>query len=428
MPIQNGNFVKDSSEDLYSRAVTNIRNSFGADTAVSDEDFYGMTARVWAQLELESQNSEEALYFSYFWQTAQGQQLDDLAFPAVRLRASKSSGIAVFNLASGHSGVTIPEMTRLTTDNDISFLTSEEAVASSGDTTIEVNIVSVGIGKGQNVAGNTVLNPDNAITDVDSVTVKENIINGRDAETDTEFRVRHFNSQQRVSSGLFSDFVDETVKNASQDILFTRSYYNNTDTADAFNVPSNGYEMIVRFSTMLQSSREAAARALASVIPPWVSSKSSSNAFTLVSDSGNTYTYYLTIAEIEPAEITYEIDVDDTWTASDEAILKRRIIEYIGGVFTPSSGDSESYDGEINFVGGEVLLPKLEGLVFELLSENRIGGLLRVSSITLVADSKTIGGTSGNTIFALDRDKFFSINNSNITVTASVVSRGSLTA
>ena len=431
MPTTNGVYSLNTEEELYDIAVSIIQDTFGLDTPITPEDFHGMTARVWARFGLNLQYDERKLLSSFFVDEQVGTQLDLGLTPFRRRQGAPSSGIASLtidpaNTSPANTAITIPAKTKINSDT-VKFETVREETIAAGSTTAEINIVSLAQGKNQNLPAGVALHFENPIQGV-TAEVKENIVNGRGVESDNDFRERWKDSQVRLNNGLFEDLVSETVRASSGDVLYSKTYYNNKKRVDSNNVPANGYEVVVRFSSSLEEPKRAAAAAVASIIPPFVSPKASTNPYEFESRNGGRFTYYLKIASLETCNVTYNLDVDSDWSDSDTMILKRRVIQYLGGIWSPAEGDPETYDGLINFVGGKILLPRLNGLVFELFSDRKIQGLLKVNSITCVAGSKTIGGNTNKTILEIDYDKFINLNNDNITINTTVVTEASLEA
>lgn len=194
-------------------------------------------ARQWAA-------SEDA-YYASFYQDAEGEELDKhLALAGYqRKRLRPATGEVEFSRSDpAPDDIPIPAGTVVTTTRTqtrprIPFETTQDAEIAAGQTSMTAPIEALKpwqteldiqwLGEKTNVATNTITRFENAIAGVDSVTNPDptgdtslDYVEGRDRETDPEFRLRYENT---LAEGGVStvDGIRSAVLNESDDIVST---------------------------------------------------------------------------------------------------------------------------------------------------------------------------------------------------------------
>lgn len=187
-------FLVKTYDEILETMIENAGQIFGYEMDLSDNTILGQKLRSTA-VEIATLWQElEGAYYSAFISQAEGQSLDRIAalVGIKRNSAIKASGNVTFsvNEASG-SDIDIPSGTIVgTSDESILFETSEGAVLSAGETSVDVPVVAKEAGSDSNVSGGTITKLVTSMSAIDSITNASAITGGGDAETDAKMRIR----------------------------------------------------------------------------------------------------------------------------------------------------------------------------------------------------------------------------------------------
>lgn len=183
---------------LYSEALSErmsrAKEVFGVNIDLSETSFLGKLIRNLSWDETELWELAEDVYYSAFVNSAEGTGLDDVGMylTITRRPAVKSKGTLTIY---GTSGTKVAKGFRVSTTDNIMFETVEDTVIVKGQ--IEVPIISIGAGKGNNVAEKSITEIINPQLGIDKVINLEQTEGGLDVETDDEFRERYKKSYSR---------------------------------------------------------------------------------------------------------------------------------------------------------------------------------------------------------------------------------------
>ena len=419
--IKQGRFIKPTQSSVESVALGFVREEFGADAEVLPEDFLGMFYRMVGRIAYDHIEKLEDVYFSFFYNTASGQQLDDLFFPNSRVSGAKAVGEV--RLTFGEStteDIIIIGGTEFMSVADITYATQEDVTIPTGSENYSIVVSAEDTGVDGNVpAGATFTTPltFSANHIPATITNPSAITGGANRESDDDYRKRAL----RLATGLIPDIIERSIL-AIENVDHARIYINATDAPDANSVPAHGYELVVRTRARSDSLDQLIVSKMAENIEPWVPSKQTDNVEKIVMASNNKYKYFFTRAKHVPSsemQVTYDVVVSSVeYLPAYDEIIQLRVIQYLGGVFTSSDGVVEAYDGLVG-IGGRLTLPSLQGLIFELETESRIAGVYTITGVSVSILGQTVAGSKST--YKLARDKFLSLTNSDITISKTEV-------
>ncbi|QOS97542.1 baseplate J/gp47 family protein [Brevibacterium sp. JNUCC-42] len=181
--------------DIFHDMETKGKESLGEKINLSDKSPLGIIFRLFAWgLSLLWQQVER-VYYSRFIDTTDGKSMDYVAKNIGISRATSRKSFGQLTI-TGDDTTIIQQGFRFSTKTGVLFESQQEAVITSGQAVVKIQAVEAG-SSGNVPAGavNTVVNP---IPGVSSVTNPNKIENGRDRETDHEFRKRY---DQSISKG-----------------------------------------------------------------------------------------------------------------------------------------------------------------------------------------------------------------------------------
>jgi uncharacterized phage protein gp47/JayE len=199
----------------------------------------------------------EEVYYAGFFQDASGEALDkQLALAGfTRIPSRSATGEVVFSRESpAPDDITIPAKTVVTTRRtetrpQIPFETAEEVILSEGDTEVTASIEALKpwqselneewLGEETNVTADSITRFDDLVGGIDDVTNPNptgdealGYVEGRDRETDAEFKLRYENSLAEGGSSTIQA-IKSNVFNADEDVRSVR--------VDEVRDPDTGY-------------------------------------------------------------------------------------------------------------------------------------------------------------------------------------------
>lgn len=429
--ITSGLFRKPTIQTLEAEALELVRQHFGRNVSTAEEDFLGMFYRLVARLTFQQIERLEQTYYSFFLRTATNSQLDDLLLRNIRLAAQAAFGNLILTWDAGHlSDIAVSILPgrkfRRGTDGALfSVITSANiSITNSGGGSRNILIRADEVG----VDGNTPAGVSFSFVEQlassqrPSTIVSDLLTGGTNRESDTDYRERAI----RLSQGFLPDRVLDEI-NRLPSVTHSAIFINTGTAEDDHNVPARGYELVVRVEPDTTAEYDRVADALSKVIEPHVPAKrmptsTDSSAERVITRpiearNGAIYNYYFTLANAVPSvAVRYNLVVSNTdYLDTYDDVIRHRVIEYLGGIFTPANASPIRYSGD-NFVGvgGQVTLPRLQGLLFELETSERIQGVFRITSVSINIDGKNVSGN--NSTYRLNRYNYLDVRNSDITI------------
>ena len=191
--IAEGFRAKTYSEVLDSLMST-AKTVFGYDVDLTTGSLLGQFVRSIAVEMTTLYQQEEAVYYSGFISSAEGQSLDRIvSLVGIKRRAaSKAAGMVTLSVNTATStAITVPAGTIVgTSDESILFETTDERTNAVSETSVNIPETAKVAGSKGNVSGGTVTKLVSSIFSIDSVANASTFTGGGDAETDAELRIR----------------------------------------------------------------------------------------------------------------------------------------------------------------------------------------------------------------------------------------------
>ena len=168
-------------------------------------------------------NNSTLLSYGYDINSKYGTELDAFVnlFGITRYLGSRATGSVVFSTATkAVQDYTIPLGTQVyapssTYSINVTYTTTSTAVISSGQSSIQVPIIAVLPGSFANLPAGAITQIGSPLVGVTSVTNENSLVNGQDAETDSQLKQRFFNTSFSNFSGTPAKFNSIARQNPS---------------------------------------------------------------------------------------------------------------------------------------------------------------------------------------------------------------------
>jgi len=376
-------------EDITERDGTAIHKLY--------EPFAGRLA------ELEQELKE--VHLSLRVKDAEGQELDYLGnrLGVSRREVRRSTGEVTFSREStANKDYLIQQGTVLNTGgtDPVEFETTEGAILEDGTSSVTVPIEAVEPGSKGNVAANTITESAGTITGVDSVTNNNQTAEGRDIEQDENYRNRIKTSVGSIDVASGQKIYNKLTR--YEYIKEVQYIDNSTDSAQQ-NLNAHEVELVIDSEA---GHRNEIAQTIYDNLAMGANLVNGSNGDptngTASLPNGQTFTVPYSV----PTEVTIHVDVDvETDISIADDILKRAIVEYIGGV----KPNGQQIYGDLN-VGDDVLYGEVD------FSLRDVENVYDVTSLK-IGTSSSPTGTSNITISSNERAR---IHHTNIDLTKTV--------
>lgn len=383
-------FVRKRYDDYLLEMQDQAKELFGADVNLSDRSPLGQFIKLVAYGRAEENELAEEIYDSAYVELAEGISLDHAAkrIGLSRIQATKAVGEVTFSV---DEGTNILSGMIVATKGGIEFVTTSSATDDDGDGLITVGIEAVEPGTNGNTPGNTIVEINTPISGVKSVTNNQATDEGRNTETDSEFRNRYFRSLSNAGgasmpsiraallelTGVIDASVDENDTLEIVDGIPPKSIapfvYGGDDQSIAdtiFNRKTGGIQSYGSTTVSISDTmgkQHAIGFSRPTVVDIWVKLTITKN------------------AEYQQ----YPVDGDNQ--------VKTRIIEHIGGV----DADGTKYDGrgldadviQYKLIAAIADIPGIDDVVVELSTDN-----VAYSESNVAIDKTSIAQTDYNKV------------------------------
>ena len=316
MPHQSG-FERKNRQEIVDDMQEKARNLFGSNINVAHNSPLGIIIQLVSYPMSLLWQGLEKVYNAYYIDTAEGQDLDNLAknIGITRIESAKARGEVLFK---GDPDRTISEGFLVETPQEIQFETTETAqLDNNGEATVEV--LAVEPGSETNVDADKITEIVNPLTGVDSVTNPDPTTGGRDRETDAEFRERYLDSLDRAGGSTVASIRAAIIQDT--EAIAALVLENTSMEEDEDGLPPKSFEAIV-----LGGTDEEISKAIYDYKPGGIEPSGEEN-HDIEDELGYKHTIGFTRAE------QVDIYVDITVVADSDVTeeIKEEIIRYIGG-------------------------------------------------------------------------------------------------
>lgn len=241
MPLSKTGFRRRTYEEILGEMIEDTKNEFGEDVNTSENGTLGKLLRIEARRYAKLEEEQEDTYYSAYKNTAEGVQLNRLSpYAGVRrLPAQYAEGPITIE---GTPNYTVPIGFVVATEQDVFFQTIEP-ITLDGNGTGSGAITAQEFGAQANVEANKVtviVNPD---ANVNSVSNPEPTANGREKETDFEFRDRMDIAVEGLGKATPPAILSALLN--TKGVRAATIINNVTLTTDSYNTPGKSYQAFV---------------------------------------------------------------------------------------------------------------------------------------------------------------------------------------
>ncbi|WP_330633731.1 baseplate J/gp47 family protein [Halocatena halophila] len=450
--VSSEGFKRPHIDEIWEVAVREAEQKFGRTLTAptSSELQYVELVVLWADTFFEMM---ESVYYSSYYRTAQGKQLDRLLalMGYERLPERQATGEVTFTAAGSNGAperVDIPAGTRITTsltntEERKIFETTEPAVIPEGATEVtqvpvrgvdplltSLDLSDTQTGEETNVATAALDSLFDSVQGVRSVSnplptggsgtraddSSYDFVTGRDEESDADFR-RRYESAQALGGSATLDSIEAAIRNAGDGSIVEAVRVD--ETLEITSDGSGGYtgrqiEPIVALKNDTPANRQAVGQAIFDSRAAGIESVGPVSVQAERSD-GTTHNQAEGFRLTTDVEIYVEASILTTDTFPEDGVerIKQNVIEIVGGYLA----DGSRVSGEYGEIGPDVYYSQIVGAIMD----NDVEGVLDVDGSS-VSDAIKIGtadpptGTSNVSIseteIALTRPNSITINTS----------------
>lgn len=447
-------FRRPHIDEIWRVAVREAERAFGSRlTAPTSLELQYIEAIVlWTDTYFESL---ESAYYSAFYQTAQGVQLDRLLalMGFERLPERQATGEVTIFAAGGTSGAPsrtpIPAGTRVTTTRDLDadrviFQTTEPAAIPEGETKVErvpirgLDPLTASISLSDEQTGVETNVPPGAIdTFYDSVQGTAGVTNplptgssgeradgssysfvtGRDRETDAAFR-RRYEAAQAIGGAATLTAVTASIRNADDGTIVQA-----VDVDETLEITQNAdgtysgrqIEPIVVLEKDTTANRQAVGQAIFDARAAGIESVGSVEVFAETSDgTAHNRAEGFDIALDREVYVDADILVTETFPTGGEDLIKENVVNNIGGYTV----DGDRITGEFEGIGGDVYYSQVVGAIID----NDIEGIIDIDGTSFgdAIQVDTADPPTASANIAISEDETAITRPENITINTSV--------
>lgn len=386
--------LRNEIENLFNTYLTQTVGGITYRPNTAQGSFLHFLREIFVKIKDDLYKVAEDSFYSNFLLTAQGVALDNLAYPITRLPASGATCVVRF---SGTDGTTIPTNFIVEREDKIQYKTLSSGVISGGHVDLPVQCLTTG--KVGNTSVNTITFIPAPLSGLDNVTNITPAQDGREVESDADFRQRVIRIRSLgVSSSLGA--IIEAVRTISG---VTEVFgVENTTLYPIDGLPSGAFEIIVR-----GGNDNDIAKTIFEKRPAGIASYGNVSV-TIYDSNNNPHVEKFSRPEDIPIYIKIDLTVTQNYENLFDDEIKKRIVRYIGGV-TPN--------GE-NYAGIAIGKPLYAWQVLSAINEANLPEIPHIKNIQVLLGT-TAPANQTELIFTIRQKAFTSY--SNITITKTVV-------
>lgn len=345
-------FKRKRYDDFIADMQQQARELWGADVNLSDNSPLGKFIKNISFARAEENELAEAIYYSAYYDTAEGVQLDAVCknIGIQRIQAQKATGAVTLTVTPG---ITVNYGLIVATSDDVEFITTETVTDSDNDGSVSASIEAKVAGVSGMVPSNTITVINTPVVGVSSVTNSLETSGGRETETDSELRSRYEKSVSKAGASTM-DGIKATLLNDVPDVISAVVIENNGDVADTDGRPPHSFEVI----TLGGISSDIGAAILKS--KPAGIQAYGSQTVTVNDDSGNPQTIGFSYATEIDVYVNINLTANASFPSDGVDQVKLEVLKYIGGV----DADYNLYSGL--GMGDDVIITKIINAIYNV--------------------------------------------------------------
>lgn len=365
-------FKRKTLEEIIEAMENRAKSLFGVDIDMSDTSPDGMFLKNTAYELAELWKEAEDIYYSAFKDTSEGINLDYVGkYIGIKRKSAQKAIVELF--FQGLAGTVIPVEFKVETGGEDSkvFIT-DEPITIETNGTVTVNASAEKPGSSYNVPANTITKITNPIPGVNTVTNPEEAKEGKDYESDIEFRDRY---ERSLAQGGSSTAVAIQAEILSLDGVEDCIVEENESNITVNDIPPKSIAPLV-----VGGNDQEIAKAILDVKPAGIQSFGSTSV--TVQDSRG---FEYQIGFNRPIQVYIYVNVvlttDSNFPTDGNEKVRTEVIKYIGGI------DSDiTYNGL--GLGYDVIWSKIIAAI-----QSNINGITDLS-VELSADNLTFNSSN----------------------------------
>lgn len=238
--LTDAGFRRPTYAELLDALEYKARELFGSRANLTVRSPLGVFLRIYAWMLNLLFSTLEDVYNSRFIDTAVGASLYNLgrAIGLKLLGAQKAVGYLTF---TGSDGVEVPEGYLAETNAGEQYITLQSGVITNGSVTLSASAVVAG--PDGNTDKNTITNIVNPMSGIETVTNASSFEDGRNTETDAEFRERYYLSVD-FAGGVNLDAIIAEIYESVEAVIAVAGEENDTDGTSESGLPPHSFEII----------------------------------------------------------------------------------------------------------------------------------------------------------------------------------------
>lgn len=357
--IVDGRFVSDSVEDVLDTMLADLEAELGDDIPDDLSSIARALYLPWAERIVELQNDLGLVLDSAQIDHASDEALDFLTalIGVPRISATSAEGTVTFSrgTAAGQD-YNIPTGTRVQTggNDPIVFKTTEAVTLSSGNTSVDADIIAEDGGILGNVGASTITTFKDDVAGAEEVNNSAETNGGRDREDDEELRERAKENLATGARASASGLI--TALRAIPEVLSVSIFINDSNSTNVDGQPAHSFELVVE----TDGSNGVSDKISQAILDTKAAGDTSSGGVYGTGDSGvgtliNGQTFTIPFSTPTPIKLYVDLDMEVTEEYAGDDALRDNIVQYVGGVLSSGNGD----DGRLS-VGQDVIYGTVE--------------------------------------------------------------------
>ncbi len=328
-------FQRKRYTDFVEEMEQQARELFGADVNLSESSPLGRWIKMISYARAEENEKTEQVYFSAYYATAEGVNLDHVCkyIGIQRKQATKASATDAIE-ATVDSGSSLSSGLVLATTGGVEFVTTESVTDDDNDGFVLIDVEASEAGVEGNVPTGTITEINTPVANLQSVTNVKEITGGTKRETDAELRSRY---EQSVAKGGAStlDGIRATLLNEVDGVRAAVVVENNTDTTDADGRPPHSFESVV-----LGGQATDIGNAILKSKPAGIQAYGGQTV-SVDDSSGNAQSIGYSTATVIDLYVDVTLTTNSSFPSNGADLVELEIIKYIGG----NDADGNTYNG-----------------------------------------------------------------------------------
>ncbi|WP_436704221.1 baseplate J/gp47 family protein [Lactiplantibacillus plantarum] len=385
MPVTENGFEPRNEDDIFAELSDLATSLMGEDIDTSEASVFGQFLRLIGHEIAKSDQYIEAMYLSWFYDSATGVSLDRVAALAGLTRNGSQPAYVTLSF-TGKAGTVVDEDDQFETE-DGQIFAMEDVVTLDASGKGSGTAVSLEETDDANVAANTITEQVMPVEELTSVTNPEAATGGATDETDEDFRQR-ITAYETASTGSTVDGIRSAVRNVTG-VDQVEVIVNSTTAVDSDGNPPKSIHIYVTggndadIAQAINDSLAAGTQTVGQVVT------------NVVDDGGNDQVIKFDRPTAVPIFMTIKLQTDSNLYETDGAgVIKQNIQNYISGLTMGST---------IRFTYLYTLVYNVIGVVDADIKIGRVADTVAAEDIKL-SNYEAAAYSSGNIEVTTDAD------------------------